>query len=128
VSEVMRWQTEASMSTDPAVTNPDLYTVIFENHRVRVLEYLDRPGDRTLPHTHPDTVMYTLTSFARRLTSGGRQAEVQLPAGQVRWVSAQEHSGENIGDTVTHSLFIELKEPDPAGGSADTPPLGPSGS
>jgi hypothetical protein len=72
--------------------------------------------------------MYTLTSFARRLTSGGRQAEVQLPAGQVRWVSAQEHSGENIGDTVTHSLFIELKEPDPAGGSAGTPPLGPSGS
>lgn len=41
------------MGPDPAVTNPDLYTVVFENDRVRVLEYHDRPGDRTTPHGHP---------------------------------------------------------------------------
>jgi len=93
------------------VTNPELYRVIFENERVRVLEYRDRPGDRTTPHAHPDSVMYTLTSFSRRLTADGRQVDVELPAGQVRWLSAPEHSGENIGDTSTHSLFIELKEP-----------------
>ncbi|WP_214108535.1 cupin domain-containing protein [Acrocarpospora catenulata] len=99
------------MSYDPAVTDPDLYKVVFENDRVRVLEYRDRPGDRTHPHRHPDTVMYTLSSFRRRLTAEGRQVEVELPAGQVRWVGAQEHAGENIGHTETHSLFIELKEP-----------------
>jgi beta-alanine degradation protein BauB len=111
-----------STGKDPAVTDPDLYRVIFENDRVRVLEYRDRPGDRTHPHAHPDTVMYTLTSFTRRLSADGREVEVQLPAGQVRWLSAQEHSGENIGDTVTHSLFIELKEPS---GSRDGFALGP---
>jgi beta-alanine degradation protein BauB len=111
------------MSHDPAETNPDLYKVIFENARVRVLEYRDRPGDKTSPHRHPDSVMYTLASFTRRLTSGDRQAVVELERGQARWLDAQEHAGENIGETDTHALFIELKEPAP------TPPgdaaLGP---
>jgi beta-alanine degradation protein BauB len=114
------------MSKDPVVTNPELYRVIFENDRVRVLEYQDQPGDRTRPHLHPDTVMYTLTSFSRRLTTDGRQVEVQLPAGQVRWLAAQEHAGENIGDGMTHSLFIELKEPAPRVATDARPALGPS--
>lgn len=58
------------MDTDPAITDPELYRVVFENERVRVLEYRDVPGDRTHPHRHPDSVMYTLTSFRRRLRSG----------------------------------------------------------
>ena len=45
------------MSGDPIETNPDLYKVVFENERVRVLEYQDVPGDRTTPHGHPDSVM-----------------------------------------------------------------------
>lgn len=48
------------------MTNPDHYRVIFENERVRVLEYTDQPGDMTTPHEHPDRVMYTLSSFQRR--------------------------------------------------------------
>lgn len=111
------------MSTDPIVVSPELYRVIFENDRVRVLEYRDKPGDRTRPHDHPDSVLYPLTSFRRRITAGGNQVEVELTAGQVRWVGAQEHAGENIGDTETHALFIELKEPAPARTGA---PLGPS--
>ena len=114
------------MSKDPVVTNPELYRVIFENERVRVLEYRDQPGDATQPHSHPDTVMYTLTSFARRLTSDGRQVEVQLPAGQARWVSAQEHAGENVGESIPHALFIELKEPAPIPVGAGAPSLGPA--
>ena len=98
--------------TDPTVTDPEKYTVVFENDRVRVLEYHDRPGDKTHPHRHPDSVMYTLSSFQRRVSSGGRHADVGLAAGQVRWVAAQEHVGENTGATDTHCLFIELKEPE----------------
>jgi beta-alanine degradation protein BauB len=113
------------MNLDPATTDPDLYRVLFENDRVRVLEYRDRPGDKTSHHGHPDTVMYTLSAFRRRLTVDGRQIGVELPAGQVRWVAAQEHAGENIGDTETHSIFIELKEPVPAGSVGADRPLGP---
>ncbi|MGV9385423.1 hypothetical protein ACWDRB_57135 [Nonomuraea sp. NPDC003707] len=101
---------EVFMSADPAVTNPDLYTVVFENERVRVLRYRDRPGDATSLHGHPDSVMVTLSSFTRRLTSGGHQVELALEAEQVRWLSAQEHAGQNIGETETYAIFVELKE------------------
>ena len=29
---------------DPVVTDPEFYSVVFENDRVRVLEYRDEPG------------------------------------------------------------------------------------
>ncbi len=112
------------MSLDPAVTNPQHYKVVFENERVRVLEYTDAPGDRTTPHEHPDSVMYTLSSFRRRLVAENGSREVELSAGTVGWLPAQEHHGENIGGTPTHVIFVELKEP---GTAAGTSQLGPAG-
>jgi quercetin dioxygenase-like cupin family protein len=111
---------------DPTVTDPDLYKVVFENDRVRVLEYRDQPGARTHPHTHPDSVMVTLSPFRRRVSSGGREVDVELMAGQARWVGAQEHVGHNVGGTQTHAIFVELKEPNPAGPVNTV--LGPSAS
>ena len=118
------------MSTDPVVTNPDAYRVIFENERVRVLEYHDRPGHRTTLHAHPDSVMYTLSSFRRRLHQAGEHRDVELPAGHVGWLPAQVHAGENIGDTETHVVFVELKDGGGSGAAAgslpeDGPALGP---
>ena len=116
------------MERDPVLTNPDLYRVVMENDRVRVLEYRDQPDDRTAPHAHPDSVMITLSSFRRRLIQGDRLAEVELPEGSVRWLDAQEHAGENIGQTETRSIFVELKEPPTAAteGGAVSSRLGPS--
>ena len=110
------------MSLDPVTTNPQHYRVVFENERVRVLEYTDEPGDRTTVHEHPDSVMYTLTSFRRRLSIGGVERDVEIPAGIATWLGAQQHAGHNIGDTPTHTIFVELKEPSPL---AVTPALGP---
>ena len=109
-------------SHDPTVTNPTLYRTIFENDRVRVLEYRDHPGDETTPHRHPDSVMVTLSAFRRRISAGGRRVEVELAPGEVRWVGAQEHVGTNTGTTATHVLFVELKE----GTSTMNGTLGPS--
>lgn len=111
------------MSLDPIVSNPDHYKVVFENERVRVLEYQDRPGERTTPHAHPDSVMYTLSAFRRRLVSGDVQREVDLDAGTVSWLPAQEHHGENIGETPTHVIFVELKGT--GGVAATTAGIGP---
>jgi hypothetical protein len=98
------------MSLDPVASNPDHYRVIFENDRVRVLEYTDQPGERTTLHAHPDSVMYTLSAFRRRLVAGPVQREVTLEAGTVGWLPAQQHYGENIGETSSHAIFVELKE------------------
>ena len=112
------------MSGDPTETDPDKYRVLFENDRVRVLEYRDKPGDRTSPHRHPDSVMYTLTSFERRLIQGDQQRDVRMPAGRANWLPAQEHSGENVGTTETHVLFVELKDTPQSATTA--PGLGPA--
>lgn len=109
---------------DPVNTNPDLYRVVLENERVRVLEYLDQPGDHTLTHAHPDSVMITLGAFTRRLQSGSQEVELEMPAFHTRWLDTQEHSGTNIGDTPTHCMFIELKEPRRA--PTNVKSLGPS--
>ena len=96
------------MKNDPVMTNPQFYRVVMENERV--LEYRDRPGDRTTPHQHPDSVMYTLSAFRRRLFTEGHETEVELQAGVTRWLSAQQHAGENVGDSESHVIFVELKE------------------
>lgn len=112
-------------SHDPTTTDPRLYRVLLENDRVRVLEYRDQAGDTTHRHRHPDSVMVTLSAFRRRVSVDGREVEVELAAGEVRWLDAQEHVGENIGTTETRSVFIELKEPNPAPAVPAEVPLGP---
>jgi quercetin dioxygenase-like cupin family protein len=112
---------------DPTSTDPDKYKVIFENERVRVLEYRDEPGQATKPHGHPDSVMYTLSSFDRRLVAeNGESRDVTLAAGEVRWLAAQTHSGENIGQTPTHVLFVELKVERPSEAGAGPATVGPT--
>jgi hypothetical protein len=112
---------------DPTSTDPDKYKVIFENERVRVLEYRDEPGQATKPHGHPDSVMYTLSSFDRRLVAeNGESRDVTLAAGEVRWLAAQTHSGENIGQTPTNVLFVELKDERPSEAGAGPATVGPT--
>jgi len=99
------------MSLDPCETNPQHYTVLLETEHVRVLNYLDSPGERTVPHAHPDSVMLALSSFDRRLHADGVQRDVTIEAGSAHWLPAQQHAGENIGVTPTHVIFVELKLP-----------------
>jgi beta-alanine degradation protein BauB len=96
---------------DPLVTDGDKYSVVLENERVRVLRYHDKPGDRTLQRAHADYVLYAESSFKRRLTfPDGRKQEVDVEAGSIVWMKAHIHIGENIGNTDTHVIIIELKE------------------
>ncbi len=108
---------------DPTCTDPDKYRSVFENELVRVLEYHDTPGAVTKPHRHPNSVMYTLSGFRRRLHVDGDTRDVDLDAGTTAWLPAQVHSGENIGSTDTRVLLVELKTvgSEPVGGEA----LGP---
>ncbi len=98
-------------SIDPVVTDGDKYSVVLENERVRVLRYHDKPRDRTLEHAHPDYVVYAESSFRRRLTfPDGQKHEADVKAGSVVFMKAHIHIGENIGDTNTDVIIVELKE------------------
>ncbi len=99
------------MYLDPTTTNSDKYKVLFENERVRVLEYRDKPGEMTTPHNHPDSVMFTLSDFDRKLHFDNETVEISKESGEASWLPTQKHAGENVGKTETHVIFVELKEP-----------------
>jgi beta-alanine degradation protein BauB len=95
---------------DPAQTDGDKYKVIFENDRVRVLEYKDRPGEKTRQHKHPAFVLYALGPFKRRITlPDGKVMMREFKAGDVLYSEAQTHIGENVGSTPTHVIMVEMK-------------------
>lgn len=66
--------------------------------------------------------MITASTFDRRLLHDGQSVGVTVPAGEVRWLDAQDHSGENIGTTDTVMFFVGLKELRPP---REPGPLGP---
>jgi hypothetical protein len=70
--------------------------------------------------------MITASAFRRRLSSNGKTLEVELPAGVARWMPEQDHSGENIGQTDTHTFFVELKEATPGSPREKADYLGPA--
>lgn len=97
---------------DPTVTDPDNYKVVLENEHVRVLRYHDAPGTKTHLHHHPPSVLYALSTFQRRLSFGNGTTQLKdLKAGDVLWLPAQDHFGENIGTTDSEVLLVEIKEP-----------------
>jgi hypothetical protein len=99
-----------ALAQDPATTDADKYRPIFENECVRVLEYRDRPGDKTNQHGHPAFVLYALSDFQRSIhLPDGRTLKRQFKAGDVMWSDAQTHIGENTGQTPTHVILVEMK-------------------
>jgi quercetin dioxygenase-like cupin family protein len=97
---------------DPITTDGDKYRVILENDRVRVLRYQDKPGDKTKPHYHVEFVLYALSPFRRRLIfPDGTVKERDFSPGDVIWMPAQVHTGENIGQTDTDVIIVENKQP-----------------
>jgi hypothetical protein len=69
--------------------------------------------------------MFTLSAFDRRLEgASGEGRDVHLESGEVRWLDAQTHAGENIGESATHVIFVELKEGVSGAGAPES--LGPS--
>ena len=100
----------AAYADDPVQTDGDKYKVKFENDRVRVLEYRDQPGEKTHQHSHPAFALYALTPFKRRIAlPDGKVIMREFKAGDVLWSDAQTHIGENVGDTPTHIIMIEMK-------------------
>jgi beta-alanine degradation protein BauB len=95
---------------DPVKLAPDIYKVLLENERVRVLDIRMKPGDHSPMHSHPNYLAYVLTDGKVRFTApDGTSEEVEFKASQPTWREAESHEVENIGSSELHLLNIELK-------------------
>ena len=98
------------MEMDPLMTASNVYKLLNENDKVRVLEVTFKPNDVAKMHHHPDHVVYALKGGKMRLTSGGKTQEMEIKPGQVMFLDAQDHEATNIGDTTLDLLVLELKK------------------
>jgi quercetin dioxygenase-like cupin family protein len=98
------------MAQHAAVVAPNVYTVIFENERVRLLQVTMAPGATSAQHSHPDYLVYALSDATVRLADeSGQAGEVLIKKGDVLWRDAEVHSAENTGTVTFSGLFFELK-------------------
>ncbi|MBI4115378.1 MAG: hypothetical protein HY447_02260 [Candidatus Omnitrophica bacterium] len=75
---------------DPLELAPDIYTLLFENERVRVADVSFQPGEKIAMHSHPDHFVYVLSPSKLRLGyADGTSKDI---------------------DTEFHALVVELKE------------------
>ncbi len=95
----------------PAVeVAPDVYKLVFENERLRLLEVLMAPGAKTDLHSHPNYLVYALSDGKVQLAdASGQSGEVDIAQGDTMWREAEEHSAANVGSAEMRALFIELK-------------------
>ncbi len=112
----------AALAQDAARMEPRSYKVLFENAKVRVIEYVSRPGIGVCGagrHSHPDHVTVTLTPAKVKLTTEDGKVQVhQIAAGSAFWEPASTHLAENIGGSGSRMVLIEIKDRDwkPASG------------
>ena len=101
---------ESAPALDPVAISPQLYSVRFENDRVRVLEYRLKPGGKEPMHSHPAGVVFALADATVRTTlPNGTVVAYPSHAGDVLWRDAVTHSAENVGSTEAHYYAVELK-------------------
>lgn len=100
----------AAQAQDPLAVASTAFKVLFENERVRVVEVQFAPGVKNPMHSHPDYVIYPLTSYTMKSTGqDGAEKIFEVKSGTVRWSPAVTHADDNVGTTVAHAILFELK-------------------
>jgi quercetin dioxygenase-like cupin family protein len=95
---------------DPVKVDPRHYKVEFENDRVRVVRIKYGPGEKSVMHSHPESVAVFLTDAHAKFTyPDGRTEDINAKAGTVQHMDAFTHLPESISSTPFELIQIELK-------------------
>ena len=96
---------------DPVKPDPKHYSVMLDNDQVRVLHIQYGPGEKSVMHSHPDSVVICLTDVNTRITyPDGKTEPVTGKKGQALFIKATRHQPENIGPDAMDVIQIELKK------------------
>jgi quercetin dioxygenase-like cupin family protein len=96
---------------DLVTAEPEQAKVLLENERVRVLDVRVGVGQKQAMHTHPDHLVYPLSAYRiKHIAADGSTLVGERRPGEVVWIPAESHAGENVGETEIHVLIVELKE------------------
>jgi quercetin dioxygenase-like cupin family protein len=107
----------AATGADAAAASPDVFTVVVESERMRVMLATWQPSQRDNTHGHPRMVAYSLTDIAGVVRdSDGAPTPLLLKAGNVLVQDpVQSTSFENTSSAPARMLLVELRDGKPVG-------------
>ena len=95
---------------DAVKVDPQHYSVVSENKQVRILKVHYGPHEKSVMHSHPNTVAVFLTDVNARFTfADGKIEPITAKAGDSRYTASTTHLPENIDDSGMDAIVIELK-------------------
>lgn len=98
------------LERDSVEVDPQHYQVELENDHVRVLRIRYGPGEKSVMHDHPASVIVYLSGQRARFTlPDGTTPERGGEAGEVAWAEAETHLPENLGEEPLEVILVELK-------------------
>jgi quercetin dioxygenase-like cupin family protein len=103
-------KTTQRTTEDPVKVDPKHYTVEFENDRVRVLRIKYSPGEKSVMHSHPESIGVFLTDAHAKFTyPDGRSEDIDAKAGSVQHMDAYTHLPESTSKEPLELIQVELK-------------------
>ena len=98
------------ITDDPVKVDSKHYKVEFENEHVRVVRIKYEPGEKSVMHSHPESVAVFLTDAHAKFTyPDGRSEDINANAGTVQHMDAFAHLPENTSKTPFEVIQVELK-------------------
>ena len=103
--------TDQSHAQDAVAVSPDIYTVLFENDEIRVMELTYEPGERDSMHSHPRYTIVAKEGGTLRIhTESSDPVDVVIQVDQPLLLDpVKAHWGENVGDTTVRVIAVEFK-------------------
>lgn len=95
---------------DAAKADPAHYKVVSDNDQVRILKVHYGPGEKSVMHSHPDSVAVYLSNAKVKMTfPDGKTQEMEVKAGTAQFTPAAAHLPENTGPGEVELILVELK-------------------
>jgi quercetin dioxygenase-like cupin family protein len=95
---------------DAVKVDPKHYSVVSENNQVRILKVHYGPHEKSVMHSHPNTVAVFLTDAKGTFTfPDGKKQDFTVKAGDAQYSAAGTHLPENTGDKDMEVIVTELK-------------------
>lgn len=93
---------------DSVVVDPVRHHVVLENNHVRVFDGMAAPGDESPPHSHPPTVLISLSKSRFKVTIDDVTRIFDFDPARVYWVGNFEHYW-TVLTGHAHVVGIEIK-------------------
>ena len=95
---------------DAVKVDPKHYTIVSENAEVRILKVHYGAHEKSVMHSHPNTVAVALNDSTVQFTlADGKKESAIFKAGQAVFTPAGAHLPENTGDKGMDIILVELK-------------------